>query len=188
MTPPRSAAVFTVVAALVLMMTACASGPRGGADRLPGQLPADASFAAVDGAPDAPALDGRLVDDTRVDLEALAAGRPLIVQFMASWCTSCAEQQSVISTIADEYGDAIAIVQVSGDRDVAQLTSYLDEQQVDQPVIVDPDLQIWRSFAVTEPPMTALIDAEGNLAKLWPTGADADTIREQLDAIVLTAG
>ncbi|UOQ89350.1 TlpA family protein disulfide reductase [Agromyces endophyticus] len=188
MTLARTATALALLVGLALSTAACASGPRGGADRLPGPLPAEATYAPVAGAPDAPDIDGRLIDRTAVDLETLAAGRPLIVQFMASWCTTCAEQQSVISTIADEYGDAVAIAQVSGDTDTTALTTYLDEHQVTQPVVVDPDLQVWRSFAVTEPPMTALIDADGHLVKLWPTGADADRIRAELDEIVVTSG
>ena len=167
---------------------ACASEPRGGAAQLPGQVPEGTSYSPVDGAPAAPAIGGRLIDDTPVDLEALAAGRPLIVQFMASWCSSCAEQQSVLSEISSEYDDAVAIAQVSGDSDTEALATYLDENQVGQPVIIDPELQIWRSYAVTEPPMTALIDSDGQLVKLWPSGADADKIREQLDRIVVTTG
>lgn len=187
MTPARIVAAIALAASIALTTAACtSSGPRGGADRLPGPVTAEASYAAAPGAPDAPAIEGRLVDRTKVDLETLSAGRPLIVQFMASWCTTCAEQQAVLATIADEYGDDVAIAQVSGDEDPAALSDYLDEHDVAQPVLADPDLQIWRSFAVTEPPMTALIDAEGHLVKLWPTGAEAERIRAELDEIVAT--
>lgn len=184
MTRFRPIAVLGTIAVLVLALTACASGIRGGAAQLPAQLPEGTSYTPGTAGPAAPALDGTLVDDTPVDLDALAAGRPLVVQFMASWCSSCAEQQSVLSKIAAEYGDAIAIAQVSGDTDAEALAGYLDAHQVDQPVLVDPDLQIWRSYAVTEPPMTALIDPEGHLLKLWPAGADQQKLTEQLDRIV----
>ena len=180
----RPIAVLGVAATLVLGLTACTSGIRGGAAQLPQELPEGTSYAASTAAPPAPALDGVLVDDTPVDLDALAAGRPLIVQFMASWCSSCADQQSVLSEIAAEYGDTIAIAQVSGDTDASALTGYLDTHHVDQPVLADPELQIWRSYAVTEPPMTALIDPEGHLIRLWPAGADGTKLREQLDRIV----
>ncbi|MDQ0895932.1 TlpA family protein disulfide reductase [Agromyces ramosus] len=184
MTGIRPIAVIGTIAALILALTACATGIRGGAAQLPAPLPEGTSYTPGTTGPAAPALDGILVDDTPVDLDALAAGRPLIVQFMASWCSSCAEQQSVLSRVAAEYGDAIAIAQVSGDTDAAALAGYLDAHQVAQPVLVDHDLQIWRSYAVTEPPMTALIDSEGHLLKLWPSGADEQKLREQLDRIV----
>ncbi|MGW9629890.1 TlpA family protein disulfide reductase [Agromyces sp. NPDC055520] len=188
MTIARSAAALIATAALAFTLVACASEPRGGADRLPGPLPEGASYSPATESPAAPSLDGTLVDGTSVDLDTLAAGRPLIVQFMTSWCSNCADQQEVISKIASEFGDSIAIVHVSGDRDTEALNDFLDGKQVQNPVIIDPEMQIWRSFAVTEPPMTALIDSEGHLVKLWPAGADAEKIREELDRIIVSVG
>ncbi|MEF3404928.1 TlpA family protein disulfide reductase [Agromyces sp. CCNWLW203] len=180
----RSIAALGILAGVILVMTACSSGVRGGATQLPAPVPAEVEYAAAAESPMAPSLEGRLVDDTPVDLEVLAAGRPLVVQFMASWCSSCAEQQDVLSRISDEYGDTIAVAHVSGDTDADALTAYLDEHGVDGPVLVDPELQVWRSFAVTEPPMTALIDHEGHLVRLWPAGADEEKLGEQLDRLV----
>ena len=57
----------------------------------------------------------------------------------------------------------------------------------DRPPVGVKDRKIAPSGQISAP-AEEVIDAEGHLAKLWPTGADADTIREQLDAIVLTAG
>lgn len=179
-----SIAALGILAGVILAFTACSSGVRGGATQLPEQAISDVEYTVGADGPMAPSLEGRLVDDTPVDLEALAAGRPLIVQFMASWCSSCAEQEAVLSRISDAYGDSIAVAQVSGDTDAAALATYLDEQRVETPVLVDPELQIWRSYAVTEPPMTALIDPEGRLIKLWPAGADEQKLGEQLDRIV----
>lgn len=179
-----SIAAIGALTGAILILTACASGVRGGAAQLPERVAGDIAYTAGANAPTAPSLEGRLVDDTSVDLEAIAGGRPLVVQFMASWCSSCAEQQAVLSRIADDYGDAIAIAQVSGDTDAAALAAYLDEHRIDEPVLVDPELQIWQAYAVAEPPMTALIDPEGRLIKLWPSGADEQRISEQLDQIV----
>ncbi|MDR6907110.1 peroxiredoxin [Agromyces sp. 3263] len=184
----RRVATVAAAAALALTLAACTSEPRGGAARLPGDLPEGTSFASDAEAPAAPSLEGRLVDGTEVDLDVLAAGRPLIVQFMASWCSTCAGQQGVLADVASQYGDAVAIAQVSGDTDPEALATYLEDHQVGDPVVLDPDLQIWRAYAVTEPPMTALIDADGHLVKLWPGGADAVKIGEQLEQMVSRAG
>lgn len=188
MSPLRRAAAVVAAAALALTLAACTAEPRGGVARLPGAIPEGTSYSPVANAPAAPSLEGRLVDGTAVDLDALAAGRPLLVQFMASWCSTCAGQQAVLADVASEYGEAVAIAQVSGDTDPDALTTYLDAEQVGDPVVLDPELQIWRAYAVTEPPMTALIDADGHLVKLWPGGADSEKIRGQLEQMVSRAG
>jgi peroxiredoxin len=90
--------------------------------------------------------------------------------------------------VAREYGDDLAIAIVTGDEDPEEVTAYLDRRGLPYPVIVDPDLRIWRAYAVTEPPATALIDAAGGLVRLWPGGAVESTMREQLDRIITAAG
>ncbi|MGW9185355.1 TlpA family protein disulfide reductase [Agromyces sp. NPDC055661] len=173
-----------IAATLIAALAACGAEPRGGAERMPGELSDGASFTAVDDAPAAPSLEGELVDGTPVDLDALAAGRPLLVQFAATWCTTCADQEAALAAVAREYGDDLAIAIVTGDEQPADVTAYLDRRGLPYPVIADPDLRIWRAYAVTEPPATALIDAQGGLVRVWPGGAVESTMREQLDRII----
>ncbi|QEO13127.1 TlpA family protein disulfide reductase [Agromyces intestinalis] len=182
----RSITAAATAVLLALTLAGCTSGPRGGADRLPGPVPGDITFAATETAPNAPAIDAKLVDGTTVDGDDLWGERPAVLQFITSWCTRCDEQQGVIAGIARDYGDALTVVLVAGDpADGADdLLEHLDELGVDQPVIHDPDLRIWRSYAVDEPPMTALIDADGRLVKLWPGGADETKLRAELDRII----
>jgi peroxiredoxin len=173
-----------VAAAMIVALAACGAEPRGGAERMPDDRSDGASFTAVDGAPPAPSLDGELIDGTPVDLDALAAGRPLLVQFAATWCSSCADQEAALAAVAREYRDDLSIAIVTGDEDPADVTAYLDRRGLPYPVVADPDLKIWRAYAVTEPPATALIDADGGLVRLWPGGAVESTMREQLDRII----
>ncbi|UOE44934.1 TlpA family protein disulfide reductase [Agromyces larvae] len=182
----RSAAAAVAAALLALALAGCTSGPRGGADRLPGTVPDDITFVSTESAPNAPAIDAALVDGTAVDGETLWGERPAVLQFTTSWCTRCDEQQGVIDAITRDYGDAITVALVAGDPadGVDDLMRHLDDLGVEQPVIHDPDLRIWRSYAVDEPPMTALVDADGRLLKLWPGGADEAKLRTELDRII----
>ena len=177
-----------VAATLIIALAGCGAEPRGGAERMPDELSDHASFTAVEDAPAAPSLEGELIDGTPVDLDALAAGRPLLVQFAATWCSTCADQEAALAAVARAYGDDLAIAIVTGDEDPADVTAYLDRRGLPYPVITDPDLRIWRAYAVTEPPATALIDAAGGLVRVWPGGAVESTMREQLDRIITAAG
>jgi len=184
MTVARSIRTAVIAVAVVVVLAACGAEPRGGAERMPEERADGASFTAVESAPAAPSLDGELLDGTPVDLDALAAGRPLLVQFAATWCSTCADQEAALAAMASEYGDDLAIVVVIGDEDPPDITAYLDRRGLPYPVIVDQNLRIWRGYAVTEPPATALIDAHGGLVRVWPGGAVESTMREQLDQII----
>ncbi|PJJ63332.1 TlpA family protein disulfide reductase [Compostimonas suwonensis] len=179
---------LTAVAALALLLTSCTSAPRGGADLLPGPIPTDASFAPAPSAPPAPQFTGELLDGSSVDAADLWDGRPLILQFMTGWCTQCVEQAKDLDAVADEYGDAVSIVYVSGDDKIDSLTKFLNDNNVVFPVVDDTKLQVWRSYAVVEPPMTALIDAEGGLVRMWPGGASKAQLDDDLTKLVTLGG
>ncbi|KQM83675.1 TlpA disulfide reductase family protein [Agromyces sp. Leaf222] len=190
MSLPQRAALLVGVALTAMLFTGCTPEDLGGADRMPGALPEGVTFAESPDAPTAPTIDAELVDGSPVGNEDLWGDRPAVLQFTTSWCTRCDEQQPVIDAITRDYGDAVTVALVAGDPADGQdaLVEHLDDLGVTQPVIVDPDLQVWRSYAVAEAPMTALIDADGRLIKLWPGGADDAKLRTELDRIVQRAG
>ncbi|MWB99010.1 TlpA disulfide reductase family protein [Agromyces seonyuensis] len=171
--------------ALVLALAGCSSAEPTTAV-LPTGAPEGVSFVGDPTAPPAPPVVGELLDGGEVDLAAIWADRPVVLQFTASWCDSCAEQQEELDELDAEWGERIAIVHINGDPEGADedVRDFIDANDVAQPVLRDPELRIWRAYAVVEAPMTALIDTEGNLVRLWPLGADADVIESQLDSLV----
>ncbi|MRG58269.1 redoxin domain-containing protein [Agromyces sp. CFH 90414] len=186
---PRAALVGGLLVT-ALLFGGCTPQERGGEDRLPGPLPEGVTFEASPSAPKAPSIDAELVDGTPVAGDLLWGDRPAVLQFTTAWCTRCDEQQPVLDGISRDYGDAVTVALVAGDpsEDRDLLLEHLEELGVGQPVIVDPDLRVWRSYAVDEPPMTALVDADGRLVKLWPGGADEAKLRTELDRIVQRTG
>jgi len=174
---------LAAVAGLALLLAGCASTPRGGAETIPTAAP-EASFSPVDGAVRAPAASGTLIDGTRVDLADLWAQRALVVQFTASWCTQCRDAEPALREVVESYDDAVLLVHVALDEPVDDIRAYLDENGVTGPVVVDRKRSIWRDYAVSEPPMTAVIDTEGGIVRMWPSGASGDDLRAALDRVV----
>lgn len=50
-------------------------------------------------------------------LEKIASGRPILIDFSASWCVPCAELTAKINKLTEQFGDAVAFVMLlkSGD-------------------------------------------------------------------------
>ncbi|MDR6867985.1 thiol-disulfide isomerase/thioredoxin [Microbacterium resistens] len=178
-----------VLAALLgalLLLAGCASSPRGGAETLPSAAPEAAGeiFSPLDGAVSAPAASGTLIDGTRVDLADLWAERVLIVQFTATWCSSCKAAEPMLRDTVEEYGDAVLLVHIALDEPVDEVRAFLDENRTTGPVLVDGSGALWRDYAVSEPPMTAVIDTAGGIVRMWPGGAGGDELRAALDRVV----
>ncbi|MGQ0804812.1 MAG: TlpA family protein disulfide reductase [Actinomycetota bacterium] len=129
--------------------------------RPPGRV-ASAGVAEVgDPAPDftLSTLDGGTV--TLSELK----GRPVIVNFWASWCNPCREEFPLLAEALDNHGDAdLAIIGVTY-RDIdSDSRAFVDEFGATWPQAVDEDTDVARAFGVRAIPQTFFVDRDGNIA------------------------
>lgn len=107
----------------------------------------------------APEISGQLLDGTAVSLQSMQ-GKPVLLQFWASWCPICGIQQSSIDAIAKDYN----VLSVAMDEATPeQLRDYMKDKGVDYPVLHDPDYRIARQYAVRGVPSSFIIDSHGNI-------------------------
>ncbi|RKQ92550.1 peroxiredoxin [Solirubrobacter pauli] len=156
----------------------------GGRDRLPGPVPDDVTFAPVESTAVAPPIAMKLLDGTSLDVATLWRDRPVVVFFMASWCSRCGTQQEVFAPIIERYGDAVGFVGVAGRDKAEPLKRWVADHQVGYPVGTDPDLAIWRRYAVRTPPAVAVVAPGGKLMRGWPGGATSEELESALEAVV----
>jgi len=107
----------------------------------------------------APEISGQLLDGTSVSLEAMR-GAPVLVHFWATWCPICGVTQSTIDAIADDH----TVLSVAMDEATPeQILAYMKDQEVDYPVVHDPDYNIARQYAIRGVPSSFILDAGGNI-------------------------
>lgn len=89
-------------------------------------------------------------------------GHPLVVNFWASWCTSCAAEMPAIQSTLGQYrarGLRVLAVNMGDDADTAR--RFLQARGVDLPVALDTKLTVARAYRVTGLPVTYFLDADG---------------------------
>lgn len=175
-----------LLALTLVLVAGCGSGGSydGGRDSLPGPVPDDVSFAPVESTAVAPPFSLKLLDGTSLDVTTLWRDRPVVIAFLASWCSRCATQQADFASIRGRYGDAVAFVGLAARDKPQPLRTWVSEHEVDYPVGIDPDLAIWRRYAVRTPPAVVVVAPGGKLMRGWPGGASAEEIEAALDEVV----
>jgi len=156
-----------VVVAVVLPAGAALLDRRDPATRLePRTPPSSASTAARTYPPGTPAPALRLpgLDGGRVDLAALR-GRPVVVNFWATWCEPCVREFPLLRAAAAAHrADRLAVVGVlSGDRPAAA-RAFVRRLGATWPVGLDPDTTTAAAWGAVGLPHTWFIHPDGTLA------------------------
>ena len=113
-------------------------------------------------------------------------GRPLMINFWATWCAPCRREIPLLKTIRHERAkDGIEIVGIAVDfRDAVQ--KYAREMSIDYPVLVGEQdgLEAIAAFGMdTVFPFTVFADARGRIVTLKVGELHADEARLILDRV-----
>ena len=151
----RRALALLVALAVVAVLAGCSAGGLG--DVTDQQLVPPPKR---DPAPkvDVPALDGK----GRVTL-ASHRGKPVILNFWASWCDPCQRETPALVAFSKEH-PGIDIVGLAVSDLPSDARRFARKEGVPYELGLDRDADVAGEFNVTGLPVTAVIDAEGRLA------------------------
>jgi len=165
----RSAALVALAVAVVVAGSVILLTRAHGSSSSPGSPAAAVSVAATTGIvaekQPAPLFSGTAVDGTRVDLGALR-GRVVVVNFFASWCSNCREEEPRLqATATSQAARGLSVIGVNY-RETGDATAFLHDLKVTYPALLDPESRIGQAYGVTDLPVTVYIDRQGTVARV----------------------
>ncbi len=95
-----------------------------------------------------------------VDLAALR-GRPVWINFMASWCPDCQDELPLMEGYSFELGQRISIVLVDVHESPAAVAAFASHMRLDLPVGIDQDGAAQRTWSAYALPVHYWLDAQG---------------------------
>lgn len=163
----RSHRVVVAVAVLTASITGCGGGGEGRSED--GVRPFDDGYLAIE----LPRLGEpgtlRLAD---------FGGRPVIVNFFASWCAPCVREMPEIEAVKDEVGDAVAFVGIDVQEPEADGLAIVEDTGITWEVAHDGDGVLFVALEARGMPTTVLLDAEGNRVASRTGGVTAEELRD----------
>ena len=179
----KLARLAAIAAAVVL--SACSAGPAATGE-LPGPVPDGVVFRDPPAtAPPAPPFELNLLDGDTLDVTAEWDARPVVLVFFESWCTLCSDQQDGINDVVDEYRDIVLFVGVANLSEASDVEQYVSDNDITYPVGIDTSGRTFLNYAVTEPPLVALVSKGGQVLRGWPEGTSGDDLREHIDQLAV---
>lgn len=114
-------------------------------------------------------------------------GKPIILNFWASWCGPCKSEMPDFNEAYAAYGEDIHFLMVNltdGSREtVESASSFIEEQGYNFPILFDSDYSASITYSVSSIPTTYFIDSEGYLAAHAMGAIDSSVLQQGIDMI-----
>ena len=130
-------------------------------------------------APDFTMLD---MDGNEVNLASFF-GKPIILNFWASWCGPCKMEMPEIQKFYEQYGKEIHFLLVSVDDSVDSAKAFLADTEYTFPVYFDTTSAGAYTYGASSIPLTFFIDADGNLAAYYMGAMSEGILQQGVDMI-----
>jgi len=92
-------------------------------------------------------------------------GKPVLVNFWASWCGPCKAEAPVLAQMSKRYAGRIQFVGVDVADQPGAARAYIQRYGWEYPSVADPTYEIRRGFGLLGQPDTILYDAAGK--RVW---------------------
>ena len=169
--------VFIILAAVLLLLIVGASALYAGLkDRMqPEQLATQAETGATENATLPMATDFTVYDAEGKPCKLSDfRGKPVVVNFWASWCGPCKSEMPDFQKAYEKYGDKISFLMVNMTDGMQETRSsaetFLAKNNYTFPVYFDEEMSAAINYEVWSIPATYLVNAQGHLVA-WTSGA-----------------
>lgn len=114
-------------------------------------------------------------------------GRPLVVNFFASWCPACITELPSFERAAQDYSGRVAFLGVDEQDDAAAGLSLARDARVTYPLVQDTsDGRLFRLIHGTGMPTTVFLDSNRTIRQVYSGELSGELLRQRLNDLFVT--
>jgi len=113
-----------------------------------------------------------LTDAERTVSLAQLRGKPVLLNFWATWCPPCIEEMPSLVQLQKAMGDKVTILAVSEDADDAAYKQFVRDHNIDLLTVRDPKNTANTLYGTFKFPETYVIDKDGVIRRKFIGAAD----------------
>ena len=114
-------------------------------------------------------------------------GRPVVLNFWATWCAPCVDEMPELSALQKEFQEKNIQILGVGIDNAANISAFADKYQIAYPLYVagmdGSELSRQLGNRAGGLPFTVLLDATGKVSKTYLGRLKMDELRRDLDAL-----
>ena len=115
-------------------------------------------------------------------------GKPLVLNFWASWCGPCQSEMPDFQSVYAEYGEEVNFMMINltdGSRETTETAlTFINKNNYTFPVFFDTTLEATSAYGASTIPTTFIIDAEGYIVGYAKGPLDAETLTDTLSKLL----
>ena len=115
------------------------------------------------------------------------AGKPVVVNFWATWCPPCASELPYFEDVWKKYGDQVEflMVNLADDNDTPKaVEAFMEKNGYEFPLYYDSDYDAAYTYGIYSIPVSLFVDADGNLSKGYIGALNEAVIRICIEEIL----
>jgi peroxiredoxin len=115
-----------------------------------------------------PSISLKNIDGESVDIASYGKnGKITVISFWATWCKPCIKElrnvDALLEDWEEEYGVELVAVSLDDAQSVNKVKSFANGQGWTFDILLDPNGELRLAMNVTNPPVTFLVDEDGNI-------------------------
>jgi len=133
----------------------------------------------------APDFELQNLDGQSISLSDLK-GKPVLVNFWATWCTPCVSEMPYIQEIHEDWSDrGLMVLAINMGESSSKVEQFLQKHNLSLPVLLDTKQVVARRYGIRAIPTTFFIDKDGIVRnKVIGAFPSKEAIESRLNEIV----